>query len=476
MRSTLPAIDEVWQQQSRQRIIQKIEQLPKTSLVYLACSGGMDSMLLLFLFAGLIPVRLRVIHIDHQLQSESAKWSALVAKYCQQLAIPCTMIQVNVQAGNVEAEARKARYHAFERVLSADDILILGHHQQDQAETLLMRLFQGAGVRGLSAMREWQKRRIKDVNSSDFKNYFIWRPFLNLSKAQIQQWASQYAFDYVDDPMNHDDDFERVWHRQQLLPMLAQRIPHVQDSLSRTAVLMQDADQILQEVLVQDVGQCVDPFGRLNITYLNRLSLPRQRQLLSHWMQGEAHYRPPLAMVERLHTEVIDARQDANSRLHWSATYFMRYEYLLYRYSEAQWQAIQQPITASEIHLKLKDVISVAGQCFQIDDVGTEEYGLHADILAQSLQLMPRQGGEKIRLSGQKEHRLLKKMLQEAKIAPWLRNQIQILMYHNTPLGVFTPLGFWLADSAFVEAGGWLPMRVDECVCKTSQVMSQSII
>lgn len=478
MRSTLPAIDEVWQQQSRQRIIQKLEQLPKYSQIYLACSGGMDSMLLLFLFAGLIPERLRVIHIDHQLQSESAKWSALVAKYCQQLAIPCSIIPVDVQAGNVEAEARKARYHAFETALNADDVLILGHHKQDQAETLLMRLFQGAGVRGLSAMREWQTRDFhKFQNQKDASaHYFIWRPFLNLCKAQIQHWATQYAFDYVDDPMNHEDDFDRVWHRQQLLPMLAQRIPHVQDSLSRTAVLMQDADQILQEILAQDVGQCVDPLGRLNITYLNQLSLPRQRQLLSHWMQGEAHYRPPLAMVERLHTEVIDARQDANSRLHWSAVYFLRYEHLLYRYSEAQWQIIQQPITASEIHLNLKDVISVAGEFFQIDDADAEEYGLQKDLLAQSLQLMPRQGGEKIRLYGRKEHRLLKKMLQEAKIAPWLRHQIQILMYHNTPLGVFTPLGFWLADSAFVEAGGWLPMLADECVCKTSQITSQSII
>ena len=223
MRSTLPTFDEVWQQQFRQRLIAQTQNLDQTSQdtsIVLACSGGVDSMLLLYLFADLTSeqlnhYRFKVISIDHQLQADSAKWSNLVVQHCEKLSVPCKVIQVDVADGNLEAEARKARYQAFENELQENDVLILGHHQQDQAETVLMRLFQGAGVRGLSVMQEWQARTIKNSNSSDFKNYFIWRPLLSLSKKQIQQWAKQWSgqlgFDYVNDPMNHDDEFDRVW-------------------------------------------------------------------------------------------------------------------------------------------------------------------------------------------------------------------------------------------------------------------------
>ena len=181
MRSTLPTFDEVWQQQFRQRLIAQTQTLDQTSqdtTFVLACSGGMDSMLLLYLFADLTSeqlnhYRLKVISIDHQLQADSAKWSNLVLQHCEKVDVPCKVIQVDVQEGNLEAEARKARYHAFENELQENDVLILGHHQQDQAETLLMRLFQGAGVRGLSAMQEWHMRLIQSLNSSDIKNYFI---------------------------------------------------------------------------------------------------------------------------------------------------------------------------------------------------------------------------------------------------------------------------------------------------------------
>ncbi len=474
MRSTLPTFDEVWQQQFRQRLIAQTQTLDQTSQdtsIVLACSGGMDSMLLLYLFADLTleqlnHCRFKVISIDHQLQADSAKWSNLVVQHCEKLSVPCKVIQVDVADGNLEAEARKARYQAFENELQENDVLILGHHQQDQAETVLMRLFQGAGVRGLSVMQEWQARTIKNSNSSDFKNYFIWRPLLSLSKKQIQQWAKQWSgqlgFDYVNDPMNHDDEFDRVWYRQQLLPLIEQRIPHAQDSLSRTAILMQDADQILQEVLAHDIQYCVDDAGRLNICNLKTLSKPRQRQLVSAWMQGDENYRPPLAMVERLNDEVIDARLDASSMLHWSQAYFLRYENMLYRYTVAEWQSLQQSIYPSEIQISLNNVITLVARNFKITAQKIGEIGLNFDLLNKTLMLKPRKGGEKIRLYGRKDHRLLKKMLQEAKIAPWFRHQIQILMYHNTPLGVFTPLGFWLADSDFVEPNGWLPMLEGE--------------
>ncbi len=121
MRSTLPTFDEVWQQQFRQRLIAQTQTLDQSShdtSIVLACSGGMDSMLLLYLFADLTSDQLshcqfKVITIDHQLQADSAKWSDLVAQHCEKLAIPCKLIQVDVAQVNLDAESRKELYNDF---------------------------------------------------------------------------------------------------------------------------------------------------------------------------------------------------------------------------------------------------------------------------------------------------------------------------------------------------------------------------
>ena len=453
MRSPLPAPDEIWQQQFKQRLIQAIADFPHDSFFYLGCSGGMDSMLLLSVLSEIIPQRLHVLSVDHQLQTQSTIWSAMVADYCQQLNVPCTVIPVKVSSGNLEAAARQARYKAFEQYLSQDDVLILAHHQQDQAETVMLRLLQGAGVGGLSAMRMIDTRQQFTQDSQ----YFLWRPLLQTSRQKIEAFIHNQKVPYVDDPMNHDPHYDRVWCRHLLWPVLMERFPAMQDGISRTAQLMQDADDILADVLQQDWQSCVsDQADCLKLTQLNLLSAPRQRQLLSRWMQGSGIYRPAFSMVERLQHEVIAARQDASSILHVGDYYFTRFADHLYRYSSLQWQNFIQPLTVQDIVFEQQVLSKIA--LGQVKPVLERSVGLDTVLIGKKLTLLPRQGGEKIMLYNRPGHRVLKKLLQDAKIAPWFRHQIQILMYHNTLLGVFTPQGFWLAQSPFVKNNGWLPL------------------
>ena len=135
----------------------------------------MDSMLLLHLLSFLCPEKVRTIYIDHQLQSPSAAWGALVQATCQNLNVPCILQKVTVSEGNLENQARQARYQAYMQHLDSDEVLVLAHHQQDQAETVLLRLFSGAGVQGLAAME------VVDVRD----DFSIWRPLLEVSREQI---------------------------------------------------------------------------------------------------------------------------------------------------------------------------------------------------------------------------------------------------------------------------------------------------
>lgn len=405
-------------------------------------------MLLLHLMFFLCPEKVRAIYVDHQLQALSADWGKFVAHQCQQLNIPCIIQPVNVASGNLEQQARNSRYQAYLQHLQADEMLVLAHHQQDQAETLMLRLLSGAGVDGLAAMKQIDVR----------ENLTIWRPLLDISREQICQWASDLNVQNIEDPTNADTHYDRAWARQTLWPVLSERYPKMQAALVRTSELMQDAQDILQEVLQQDLAYCGTE-TQLDLGKFLQLSKSRQRQLLSAWMKGKQQYRPSLDMVERLQREVIYAKQDAQAALHWQSFYYVRYQQQIHRLTAETYLAEQQQVQTSPKTIKfaLKDSVQVLSGKFII---APAQLGLSPALLQQPLHLQQRQGGEKIHLYGRVGTWPLKKAIQEAQIFPWARHTIQILSTDNVMLGVFTPKGFWLAQSAYCEAGGWLPISV----------------
>jgi tRNA(Ile)-lysidine synthase len=405
----------------------------------------MDSMLLLHLMSYLYPEKIRAIYIDHQLQAMSADWGQFVSDQCAALNVPCIVETVKVQAGNLEHQARSARYQAYSKHLKSNEILVLAHHQQDQAETLMLRLLSGAGVHGLAAMKQVDVR----------EQFTIWRPLLDLSREQICQWAIQLNVQNIEDPTNLDTHYDRSWCRHELWSVLQNRYPKMQQALSRTSYLMQDADEILQEVLQQDLAICGSA-TKLDLKKLSQLSNARQRQLLSAWMKGTDTYRPSFEMVERVLHEVIESKSDAQAALHWNQYYYLRYQQKLYRLNPEEYLAEknQSHIPEQTVCLELGQKMNVLSGEYLAE---TATIGLSASLLGKELNLVMRQGGEKIHLHGRVGAWPLKKAIQEAQIFPWQRYRIQILSIDNVMLGVFTPKGFWLAQSEYCEVGGWQP-------------------
>ncbi|MCY6413372.1 tRNA lysidine(34) synthetase TilS [Acinetobacter sp. VNH17] len=451
MRRTLSTFNEVWQQQFRHRVLAQTQHFPEQTQFLIGCSGGMDSMLLLHLMSEIFPAQIRAIYIDHQLQQVSAEWGALVQKQAEALNIPCVIQKVQVATGNLEQQARQARYQAYQQHLQANEILVLAHHQQDQAETLLLRLFSGTGVNGLAAMQQIDVRQ----------DLTIWRPFLALSREQIEQWSQQLGFDYVTDPTNHDTHYDRAWCRGELWPVLQKRFPKMQAAVARTSYLMQDAAEILNDVLQEDWQHCATD-NEIDLLALSQLSAARQRQLLSAWIKGKDPYRPSYDMVQRLQQEVILAKPDAQATLHINQHYYVRYQKKLYRLTyDALYAEKQSPIAnVSSQHYEIGQFVQVAAGKFRIE---SQTIGLAPKLLGRELHLIKRQGGEKIHLYGRVGHWPLKKAIQEAQILPWLRHTIQILVVDNVMLGVFSPKGFWLAQSDYVEHGGWQPGLISDC-------------
>jgi tRNA(Ile)-lysidine synthase len=218
---------------------------------------------------------------------------------------------------------------------------------------------------------------------------------------------------------------------------------------------MQDASEILEEVLKADLQNCGTD-ECLDLTQLLELSSARQRQLLSVWMKGDGQYRPAFEMVERLKNEVINSKSDAQAALHWNQFYYVRYQHHLYRLSKQVFLAEKlNPVeTETEHYFQMGEIVHCASGYFQITQ---KNMGLSASLLNKKLKIIRRQGGEKVHLYGRVGQWPLKKAIQEAHILPWLRHTIQILVIDNVMLGVFTPKGFWLAQSPYCEQGGWQP-------------------
>ncbi len=423
-----------------------------------ACSGGRDSLSLAYALHVLRPDYVRVVHINHQLQQPSDDWAKWLLVQCQQWQLPCDVRQVVVESGNVEAQARKARYAALFDALQPDEILVLGHHQQDQAETVFLRLLSGSGVKGLSAMRILDHQKAK----------WLWRPLLDCSRQQITELAGLICPEYIDDPANAQPNFDRVFLRQQIWPLLKARWPALDQTFNRSALLMQDSHEILQEVLAQDWLHCGDQ-NTLDINALELLGQPRQRLLLSSWMQVNEQYAPAFHLVEQVRQTILDARQDANPKIVWQNWQFRRYQNKLYRLPK-------NLVVATDLQLDwpLQTTIELPSGTWQWQQ---QEFGLSPELMQHTWQLKARRGGEVLHLQGRIGQWPLKKTLQDANLPPWQREQIHILNIQDQLVGVFTAQGFWLnqnwvsqvqrledksqSQACWVE-NGWLPCLVPQ--------------
>ncbi len=416
----------------------------------LGCSGGLDSIALLHALHALsgaraLPIPLRVVHVDHGLQAPSAMWAAQVVQQCQALQIDVVVKNVVVAAGNLEAEARRARYAAYREVIAADEVLILAHHQQDQAETVLMRLLSGSGVSGLAAMPELQV----------YDGLRILRPWLAVSRADIHQFAVNHHLQWVDDPANDDLHYARARLRQQVWPLLAEHWPGFEAAMARTAQHMADAESVLRAQGIQDLALCQTASGALNIAQVTVLPVARIRWLLARWMQGAEPYPPALSRVEALR-QIMVAREDATPVVAWQAIdqawQFRRFQGLLYRLPEAL------PVAGVEQHrLAMDDVLTLASGQWRVTG---QTQGLPMALLGQPLLLRPRLHGEVLHLSGRVGRWPLKKLLQSLALPPWARAQVYVLESdEGRPLALLSAVGFSLMHGEAVEAGWGLVLQ-----------------
>lgn len=366
----------------------------------IALSGGLDSMVLLELAARFLPAKqVTVLHVNHQLQSEAGEWQLFCAQQAEQRGLTFRAEKVQLEGGSVETAARNARYSVFEDEMSSDVCLMMAHHADDQAETLLFRLLRGAGVRGMAAMAVQRK----------LNNGKLLRPLLGCSRSELKSWAIREGLSWVEDPSNSDTQYDRNYLRQQVLPLLAKRWPRVNERLNATACHLADAEALLEELAQADLEACLASANTLSLTELKLLSGRRQVNALRYWSRQFGLVLSE-GQVDSLRV-MAEAAADSQPELLLGDTVIRRYRSKLYIdpvTESSRWQECLIDVLASGL--------SHGGVLTLKSDAGKD-----LDSWLMGVDIRSRQEGDKCHPLG-RPGKSLKHLFQEAGVPPWQRD------------------------------------------------------
>lgn len=420
-------------------------QTPKQLLV--AFSGGLDSTVLLHLFVSLrgeLNFSLSAMHVHHGLSANADAWAEFCRTACLKLNVVFELAHVKISTDNslgIEAAARQLRYDALFNGAINSHYLCLAHHQDDQAETLLLQLLRGAGVKGLSAMAAVDEPRR------------LLRPLLDISRAELEAYAVKHDLAWVEDESNQNSAFDRNFLRNDILPKLHERYPAMAQTVSRSASHIAEAAQLLDELAVIDALTYVHD-NKLSIVALKVLSASRARNLLRWWLSSLQQAMPSAEQLAQMLNQLAHAKTDAQieiilmSDAHQRVT-VRRYQNEVYLITQPKykpdnfnmlWQGEAELLLPDNTRLMFTENLG-AGLALKRLDV-------------KQLRVSYRQGGERFKPEVNRPTRTLKHLLQETNMPPWQRDWLP-LIYVDEKLALVPSVGVDAAVQAFDSELGW---------------------
>ncbi len=390
--------------------------VPPHARLTLALSGGLDSVVLLHALVALRdqhPFGLRAVHVHHGLSPHADDWAGFCGRLCAAHAVELVVHRVQIardDPAGIEAAARRARQCIFADLDT--DFLLTAHQQDDQAETLLLQLLRGAGPKGLAAMAEMQ-------TPSGWRAALL-RPLLNVARADLLHTAQERGLAWVDDESNRDTRYRRNALRQQVMPLLERHFPGAGGTLARAAALQADAADLLDDLARLDAREAIAA-DRLDCAMLARLSTPRARNLLRHFIDRHGLPMPSLRRLDEALHQLRDAQADARVRVPLG-------QVELWRYRGGAYLVPVPPPGAGPVRWRGEATIWIPSAGVSVHMAAATGQGLRqAALAAGEVTFGVRAGGERLRLHAGGPRRSLKNLLQEHAIPPWQRERLPLL-------------------------------------------------
>ena len=412
-----------------------------------AFSGGPDSTALLHALAQLPVARgrgLRALHVDHGLHADSADWAKRCADLCESLAIPWTTLRVQVdhaRGEGLEAAARRARYAAFSENLDEGEWLVLGHHRDDQVETVLLKLLRGAGPEGLGGMRGLRP----------FARGFLWRPLLETPRGSLHKYLSEHGIPCIHDPANDDPRFARNALRRDILPRISKHWPHADASILHAAQLCRTAADYIGDAAQAALKILRRGTDTLDVTGWLALPEALRAPMFDGWLHARGLSAPPDEPRAELERQAACAVDDSAILIAWPGAEVRVWDGRLHATPPLaappeDWQAEWNGAP-----------LALPRDCGTLTLVAGTNPARAADVrLDRTLTVRLRRGGERIKPAGDPHTRELRDLFQQARMPPWLRMRCPLVFENHELIAV---AGLWISEhgKAVFDASGARP-------------------
>jgi len=383
--------------------------------ILLGFSGGLDSSVLLHLLSQMqakLNFKLKVIHVHHGLSSSADDWLNFCKEKCKSLEIEFHAVRVKINNKSplgIEGEARELRYRAIKKMQKG--IVVLGHHQNDQVETLMLQLFRGSGLKGLSGMSEFDAKRK------------FWRPMLNIKKDLLEMYAKENNIEFIEDESNQDIYFDRNFMRQKVLPLIESRYPAVIETISRSVSNISEGHHLNELVALDDSKNLMSDDGSfLLINDLKKMPKIRAINLIRWWLSFNDLLMPSRKNIDELYKQILCMKKDSSLNLKISHEQSIRtHNNKLFIVNlninssnfDLKWSGQEELYLPNKTKLQFKKI---------------KEGGLSLSKLGiKTLNIKSRMGGEKLKPFSDQPSRSLKYLFQSADIPLWERGQIPLV-------------------------------------------------
>ncbi len=390
----------------------------KIKSMTVALSGGIDSVVLLHLLYQLQKTQnftLKASHVNHGLSKNADKWVKFCEKLCAQLSVPLDVNYVKLpqkKSLGIEGEARQLRYEKL--LQTKTDLVVLAHHEDDQAETFLLQLIRGAGVKGLSSMAHFDEHR------------HLWRPLLNTSRIDIERHAKQHKLKWIEDESNQNIDFDRNYIRSKVLPILKNRFSHIIKVISRSSSHLAEAQHLLDDLAKIDLKSYLKSNKykhKLQVKTINKLSLTRAKNVLRYWLELNDQMMPSKDLLDELLRQVLTAKKDAELKIQLSKEFEIR------RYQDEIYIVLKNEKNQKNYEIIWAgepEIILSNGQKLIFKKVKGK--GINLKFLKnKKLIIRNRQGGEFFKPDSKRPTKKIKQMLQESDLPPWDRENLPLI-------------------------------------------------
>ncbi|WP_161787340.1 tRNA lysidine(34) synthetase TilS [Endozoicomonas numazuensis] len=397
--------------------------------VVMAFSGGVDSTVLLHLLVCLRDKgeieSLSAIHVHHGLSGNADSWADHCLSVCQQWEVPLQVVRVSLEhSSDLERQAREARYTAFEGCLPEGGCLVMGHHQDDQAETVLFRLLRGSGLDGVAGMPV----------SRELGSGVLFRPLLSITRQVVENYAENVGLKFVEDESNQDQRFRRNFLRHNLMPQIEAAWPGVSSRLAQFSedvsevnqLLFQQTKEMAEKVIEAPPNTLWGGCSVIDVASLSSIDRASAQRVLRYWLAANHLKMPDRVLLNSVFSDVMDASPDAEPVVQFEDHQLRRFAgklVLICQFehkerSELKWswdqdQAYELPFSGGRLSVINGGEVRLPG--------GAVRILFRSQVPA----------GMKVAVKGRAGRKSIKRWLQEYKVPPWVRDVIPFIFHGN---------------------------------------------